>query len=154
MKTKFAALVVLALIAGLVVALQPTHVSWANENATCTLDYFRADVTFGPNKGLAVEGSMKLDIAPDGDINGMLMPKQGDPVMVTGQATGKAIGLVFIPKDQNKGLYIFGTGTMTGKIKDCKGVLGGTLSTNKTGDGGDWWSCTGSGAKGDCARGG
>jgi hypothetical protein len=155
-KLKLIALILVALLSSAYLVLQPAHITHAATVASCTLEYFRADVAQGPNKGLSLLGKLKLDIDADGSVTGVLTPDNGGAnVKVVGTVNGRAINLAFeiISADQPT-RYIFGVGTAWNNVKDCNSVLGGPFAGPDTGDLGDWLSCVRRGAKADCARGG
>ncbi|MBX3083684.1 MAG: hypothetical protein KF716_18770 [Anaerolineae bacterium] len=156
MKIKLMALVLVALLSGAYLALQPARVTHADAAASCTLEYFRADVAQGPNKGLSLLGKLKLDIDSNGGVTGALTPDGGGAdIKVAGQVNGRAINLAFeVAQADQPTRYIFGVGSAWNDVKDCNSVLGGPFAGPDSGDLGDWLSCVRRGAKDDCARGG
>ena len=156
MKVKLIALVLAVILSGAFFVLGSARISHADASATCTLEYFRADVAQGPNKGLSLLGKLTLEIDANGGVMGALMPDAGGAdIKVAGQVNGHAINLAFeIAQADQMTRYIFGVGTAWNAVKDCNSVLGGPFAGPDAGDLGDWLSCQRRGAKDDCERGG
>jgi hypothetical protein len=96
---------------------------------------FRATVYLGPDHGLALAGELRLAWTNTGALTGMLVPKRGAAVPLSGQVDGAAINLIFY---LGQGKHIFGVGTI-GRDPGAKhGVMGGPLVGPRTGDSGDW----------------
>lgn len=101
---------------------------------------FEATVGAGPNAGLVLIGNLVFEVSDDGQLpQGWLIPDTGAPIPVSGQITGRSIGLLFDLGDEN---VIFGTGIADGNLMECAGSwdgeLGGPFAGPDTGDLGDW----------------
>lgn len=106
---------------------------------SCTLP-FEATVGTGPNAGFAMSGDLVFEIAEDGQVpQGWLIRETDAAVPVTGQITGRSIGLIF---DLGDGGVLFGTGIADGEMMACDGLwegdLGGPFAGPESGDLGDW----------------
>lgn len=116
--------------------------SGAAQDATmpsCSMG-FEATVGTGPNAGLALAGDLVFQVAEDGQVpQGWLIPETGAPVPVTGQVSGRSIGLLF---DLGEGGVLFGTGIADDDLMACDGLwegdLGGPFAGPNPGDLGDW----------------
>lgn len=137
---KFAFIMVLVISVGGVFTYQATRPSQAQANPTCVSQAFEVDVVQGPDKGLALDGSLTLSLAPDGSLTGTFTPEKGAAVQVVGQATGRAINLVFdLGKDKTAAMkYIFGVGTAVNDLKTCDGRVGGMFVGPQNEDSGYW----------------
>lgn len=156
MKVRMIALVLAVALSGALFVLGTARVSHAEDASSCTLEYFRADVAQGPNKGLSLLGKLTLNIDANGGVTGALTPDGGSAeIKVAGQVNGRAINLAFdVSQTDKPNWYIFGVGTAWNAVKDCNSVLGGPFAGPDAGDLGDWLSCQRRGAKDDCQRGG
>jgi hypothetical protein len=101
---------------------------------------FTATVQQGPNAGEEFEGTLIFGVEADGAIDqAFLVPEQDDPIPVVGQATGRAINLLFTVAD---GRFLYGVGTAENPVAACEGVIEGTMGGPFTGpeegDSGDW----------------
>jgi hypothetical protein len=96
---------------------------------------FQAAIDSGPNKGLALAGTLHLHLSRTGMLTGQFMPARGRAVALSGQLSGAAINRVFY---LGRGLYLFGTGTVGRDPETKQVIMGGTLVGPKQGDGGDW----------------
>jgi len=96
---------------------------------------FEGTVYQGPDKGLSLTGLLKLRATKDGALIGLLVPKHGPAVMITGQLNGAAINLVFY---LGKGKHVFGAGTLAHDPGTMSLVIGGPLVGPSDGDSGAW----------------
>jgi hypothetical protein len=94
-----------------------------------------ATIRIGPDKGFRLAGSANLQIAGSGSISGSLAQPNRAPGNVVGQATGRAINLVFSLAD---GRQVFSTGTLVNDIRACQGLMRGPVVGPRQGDIGDW----------------
>jgi len=96
---------------------------------------FEARVVQGPDLGTTLAGRLALEINPAGSLNGVLVGNDGTQINVVGQATGRAVNLVF---DLGGGLNVFGVGTAQQPVDACQGVMGGPFAGPHPGSTGDW----------------
>jgi hypothetical protein len=92
-------------------------------------------VYYGPDKGLSLQGDLKLQETKAGQLSGMLVRNHGSTVLVSGQRTGVAINLVFY-LGHNK--HIFGVGTFGQDPGATQWFVGGPLVGPNKADAGDW----------------
>ena len=86
---------------------------------------FTATVLQGPDRGLALTGTLRVQILSSGVITGTLRAKSRLPLPVTGQLKGQLIALYFnLGKDRN----IFGTGILGYDRFAKHNVIGGTFT--------------------------
>jgi hypothetical protein len=102
---------------------------------------FEAAVRRGPSLGLALVGVLGFDVDDAGGLTGILVQADATTVPVVGQATGRAIALIFT---LGEGRVLFGVGTAATDVRSCPTILGGPLVGPAPGDTGDWGSFIGS----------
>jgi hypothetical protein len=100
---------------------------------------FEATVYRGPDKGLSLVGELKLQATKSGQLTGMLVPKSGQAIPITGQASGAAIHLIFY---LGGGKHVFGVGAIGRDPASMHIFIGGPLVGPNGGDSGDWYSYT------------
>ncbi|MEA2459045.1 MAG: hypothetical protein QOC95_2017, partial [Thermoleophilaceae bacterium] len=101
----------------------------------CTLRDLVATVRIGPDKGFRLAGSANLQIDGSGGVSGSLAQANRASGKVVGQASGRAINLVFTLAD---GRQVFSTGTLVNDISACQGLMRGPVVGPRQGDIGDW----------------
>jgi hypothetical protein len=101
----------------------------------CTLKDLVATIRIGPDKGFRLAGSANLQIDSSGGVSGSLAQTNRRPGKVVGQASGRAINLVFSLAD---GRQVFSTGTLVNDISTCQGLMRGPVVGPRQGDIGDW----------------
>jgi hypothetical protein len=94
-----------------------------------------AKVHLGPDAGLSLSGDLILAADRTGTVIGQLVHTDGTIISITGQATGRALNLIF---DLGERGLVFGVGTGQQPISACSGVIGGPLVGPRSGDSGDW----------------
>jgi CXCXC repeat len=106
------------------------------ETKTCRLN-FTGHFAVGPDKGKDLNGDLTLKIEiDDGAIDdGSFKTKDGDTYDVVGQATGRALNLLFTG-DNDQSIALSGVGQR--EILDCRGNLQGTFGGPDIEDLGTW----------------
>jgi len=100
----------------------------------CSLD-FAASVNSGPSSGTELAGTLRLDLASDGSLSGVLTQEDDSTIDVVGSADGYAINLAFALGED---ATIFGVGTSDMPVAECTGTFGGPFTGPEEGDAGDW----------------
>jgi hypothetical protein len=109
--------------------------SQAHARATLAI-HFTAKVYNGPDKGMLLNGTLSLHIAPGtGATTGSLIRMDGMRVPVGGRVQNGAVNLFFDLSRQN---HLFGVGTMVYYTPTMQMLLGGPLVGPRPGDSGDW----------------
>ena len=96
---------------------------------------FQAAIQAGPDAGLSVAGDLKFEVARTGVLSGTLLRESGPALAVSGQVTGRAANLIL---DLGDGQFLFAVGTLQNDLEACTGVIGGTLTSSRPGNRGDW----------------
>ena len=101
---------------------------------------FEATVRQGASAGQEYSGLLIVKVEDDGSLAGDLIPHGAAPISVVGQATGRAVNLMFTVAD---GQYVFGVGTAEQPLvgAECGGTMGGPFVGPQAGDAGDWLTC-------------
>ncbi len=90
----------------------------------------------GPSAGTVYDGVLALRVGQAGSIDdGVLVVDGETAIPVVGQATGRAINLLFSMEDAPP---LYGVGTLENDISQCTGQMGGPFAGPQPGDGGDW----------------
>jgi hypothetical protein len=100
---------------------------------------FEATVDQGPDRGLALRGTLHLTHYRGRRVAGTLSPARGAAIAVMGQQTGVAVNLVFLVQ---KSHLIFGEGTLVPAPQSRRWVMGGGLVGPRKGDSGSWQSAS------------
>jgi hypothetical protein len=136
-------LAVLVLVAG--VTMTYSHARTAGTVAVASPAALRPAATFeatvysGPDKGLSLTGILKVRVTKTGQLSGVLAPRTGSVVPLTGQLHGLAINLVFY---LGHGRHIFGVGTFGLEPGAKQWFLGGPLVGPLAADAGSWAGAT------------
>ncbi|MFN8443734.1 MAG: hypothetical protein U0175_23350 [Caldilineaceae bacterium] len=101
---------------------------------------FEATVHHGPNAGMAVTGTLLFALNYQGEISGVVATNDGNEIVTSGQANGRAINLTFKVGDRK---YLFGVGSAENPIYTCSGYWGGSFTGPEPGDSGDWLASDG-----------
>ncbi len=104
----------------------------------CQIPHFEAFVRQGPNAGVALVGSMRIQADAHGSAQATLNQVSGPQITAVGQVEGRGIHLAF---DLGGGKTVYGVGTLQYDIHECRGNLGGPFTGPDGGDSGDWLAC-------------
>jgi hypothetical protein len=84
--------------------------------------------TLPGNRDLSVFGDITLDLGRD--ITGTLQTQDGNSIRMTTEVIGNGI---FLAMELSDGVFVFGQGTATSPIRECRGGMGGTFTVTSIG---------------------